>query len=140
MVKMIQDFFSKEELEKMANPDSYRHLDLVSDSADVVLQKIWNAEGFRKRARVFLMKICDVMEEAYSSSGDSPVDGLEERFNALVHFLALSKLEAEVLMFAYVRQATVFSELPERVGTNEARLFFAMAIDRAYDEVVRGMG
>ena len=113
MVKMIQAFFSKKDLEKLANPDTYRHLDLVSDSSGVVLQKIWNAEGFRKRARVLLLKICDAMMEAYSPSGDHPADELEERFNALVRFLALSKLEAEVLIFAYVRHATVFSALPE---------------------------
>lgn len=140
MVKMIQEFFSKEDLEKLANPDTYRHLDLVSDSSGVVLQKIWNAEGFRKRARVLLLKICDAMMETYAPPGDHAADELEERFNALVRFLALSKLEAEVLMFAYVRHATVFSTLPGHACGSEIRVFFAMAIDRAYDEVVRVMG
>ena len=139
VVGKFNEYFSKEEVETLCGPDKYRQIDLVSDPVAIILKKISGEDCLRARGRGFFLEIADEMMENCAESTGAEVDDFEKRFNALVEFLDLSKIEADVLLFAYVRHATVFSALPHRTFSDEIRLTFAMAIDCSYDEIVRIM-
>ena len=63
---------------------------------------------------------------------------VEKRFADLKRVLKLDDLEAEILMLAYVKDQTCF-DWPCRVEDREKPLYYAMALDRSYDEIVKAM-
>ena len=65
-------------------------------------------------------------------------DVVEIRINELAKALKLTELETEILTFAYVRNETCFS-WPIRVDDREKPLYYAMALDRSYSEVMEAM-
>ena len=75
------------------------------------------------------------MEADCKGSGD---DVVARRFGELKRVLKLDDLETEILVFAYVRDQTCFS-WPVRVEDREKPMYYAMALDRSYEEVVRAM-
>lgn len=140
VVKAVKTFFPKAALKKLTEEHAYARIDLVADSTDQILRKLWNAEGLRKKARLFCLKLCDELLNRYAEVGNLSSDGLEDRYNKLVEFLSLSDLEAEILLLGYVQYATVFKDFPEHVCREESAKFIAMAVDRSHHEVVRVLG
>lgn len=139
-IRFIKGFFSKKELDELSNPDSYKHCDFKTESIGEILEKIWNAEGFRKKAQALLLEMAEIMAESYNTPKKKEVDQVEMRFNKLAAFLKLSRLEADILLFAYIRYATVLNEMPMSFRIGEHRMGYAMAIDCSYDEIVQVMG
>ena len=134
-VELIEAAYTPAELEEMRHAKSRTcRLDL-SDSLDDVFCALWNNEESRDKCRAVLDAAREYMEADWATKGE---DILERRFAELQRVLKLNDLEAELLAFAYVRDQTCFS-WPCRVEDREKPLYYAMALDRSYDEVVKAM-
>ena len=134
-VELIELAYSEEELEDMKNVKFRRgRLDL-SDSLDEVFCALWNYGRLRRKCRIVLESICDYMLKDSKEKGK---DIVETRIGELAKLLKLSELETEILTFAYVRTETCFC-WPVRVDDREKPLYYAMALDRSYHEVMEAM-
>ena len=134
-VELIEAAYMPKELEEMRHAKSRCcRLDL-SDTLDDVFNALWNNEGSRDKCRAVLDAMREYMEADCKETGD---DIVARRFAELTRVLKLSALEAEILAFAYVRDQTCFS-WPCRVEDREKPLYYAMALDRSYDEVAKAM-
>ena len=134
-VELIEAAYSGYELEKMKHVVSRNcRLDL-SDSLDDVFNALWNNERKRDKCRAVLDAIREYMEE---DSKDGKEDVVARRFAELKRILKLSDLETEILVFSYVRDQTCFS-WPCRVEDREKPLYYAMALDRSYEEVTKAL-
>ena len=134
-IELIELAYSAEELEDMKNIKFRRgRLDL-SDSLDDVFCALWNYGRLRRKCRIVLDSICDYMRK---DSKCASSDVVEIRINELAKALKLTELETEILTFAYVRNETCFS-WPIRVDDREKPLYYAMALDRSYSEVMEAM-
>ncbi len=134
-VELIEAAYSSDEIKAMCeNPSRRCRLDLT-DSLDDIFQHLWNNAKSREKCRVILQSIKDYMVGGKPKVKDEP---LEHRFAELKRVLKLSDLEYDVLMVAYVHDQTCFS-WPCRVNDRDKPLFFAMALDRSYGEVLAVM-
>ncbi len=134
-VELIEAAYSSNEIKTMGESRSRRcRLDL-SDSLDDLFQCLWNHEKGRPTCRVVLQTIKDCMLADTPKTKD---ETLERRFLELKRVLKLSNLELDVLLVAYVRSQTCFS-WPCRVEDRDKPLYFAMALDRSYGEVLSVM-
>ena len=134
-VELIELAYSEDELEEMKNVRLRRgRLDLT-DSLDDVFCALWNYGRLRRKCRVVLDSINDYMLKDSKCKGQ---DVVEMRINELAKALKLTELETDILTFAYVRTETCFS-WPIRVDDREKPLYYAMALDRSYHEVMEAM-
>ena len=134
-VELIEAAYTPAELEEMKHAKSRAcRLDL-EDALDDVFCALWNNEDTRDKCRAVLDAAREYME---ADSAEKGADIVERRFAELARVLKLSALEADILMLAYVRDQTCFS-WPCRVEDREKPLYYAMALDRSYDEVVKAL-
>ncbi len=134
-VDLVETAYTEKELEALKNVKMRSaRLDLT-ESLDDVFCVLWNYDRLRGKCRVVLDAIRDYMLAEAPKAKDDPV---KLRLAALAKALGLSELETEILTFAYVRDQTCFS-WPLRVEDREKPLYYAMALDRSYAEVVRAM-
>ena len=134
-VELIEVAYTAKELEEMSHSKSRCNLLDFSDSLDDVFNALWNHEGSRDKCRVVLDTIREYM---LFDSCERGSDIVEKRFADLKRVLKLDDLESDILMFAYVRDQTCFS-WPLRVEDREKPLYYAMALDRSYAEVVKAL-
>ena len=134
-VELIETVYSKAELEEMKDA-RFRacRLDL-SDGLDDVFNALWNHAASRDKCRAVLDAIREYME---AECGGEAEDAVSRRFSELKRILKLDDLEAEILVLAYVRDQTCFS-WPLRVEDRDKPLYYAMALDRSYEEVVKAL-
>ena len=136
-VELVEVAYTAKELEEMSRSKSRcNRLDLT-DPLDDVFNALWNHEGSRSKCRAVLDAIHDYML-ADSADGKKGEDVMEKRFADLKRVLKLDDLEAEILMLAYVHDQTCFN-WPCRVEDREKPLYYAMALDRSYDEVAKAL-
>ena len=136
-VELVEVAYTAQEIEEMSHSKSRcNRLDLT-DSLDDVFNALWNHEGSRSKCRAVLDAIHDYMlaDSAEQKKGE---DVVEKRFADLKRVLKLDDLEAEILMLAYVHDQTCFS-WPARVEDREKPLYYAMALDRSYEEVTKAL-
>ncbi len=134
-VELIETAYTSAELEEMGKARARNcRLDL-SDPLDEVFCALWNNEGSRDKCKAVLAAAREYMESGCKDKGD---DIVASRFAELKRALKLSGLESEILIMAYIRDQTCFS-WPVRVEDREKPLYYAMALDRSYDEVVKAM-
>ena len=134
-VELIEAAYSPDELKAMSeNPSRRCRLDLT-DSLDEVFQHLWNNAKGREKCRAVLRAIGDYMIDGRPKVKDEP---LARRFAELKRVLKLSDLEYDIFLVAYVCSQTCFS-WPCRVEDRDKPLFFAMALDRSYGEVLAVM-
>ena len=134
-VELVEAAYSPEEIKAMgASRSRSSRLDL-DDSLDDLFQCLWNHEKARPTCRVVLQTIKDYMVADKPRTKD---ETLETRFREIKRVLKLSDLELDVLMVAYVCSQTCFS-WPCRVKDRDKPLYFAMALDRSYGEVLSVM-
>ena len=134
-VELIEAAYTPEEIKAMGENRSRRcRLDL-DDSLDNLFQCLWNNEKGREKCRVVLQSIKDYMVADNPKAKD---ETMERRFKELKRVLKLSDLEFDVLMVAYVRSQTCFC-WPCRVEDRDKPLYYAMALDRSYSEVMQVM-
>ena len=134
-VELIEAAYTPGEIKEMRENRSRRcRLDL-DDSLDDVFQCLWNHEKGREKCRAVLLAIKDYMLADNPKTRD---ETMEKRFLELKRVLKLSDLEFDVLMIAYVRGQTCFC-WPCRVEDRDKPLYYAMALDRSYSEVMQVM-
>lgn len=134
-VELIEMAYTAQELEEMQQSRSRRYQLNLSDSLDDVFQCIWNNERARGKCRVVLESIREYI------LADNPMRGeeaLERRFKDIRRLMKLSELECEILTLAYVRSQTCF-DWPVCVENRDKPLYYAMALDRSYSEVLKAM-
>ena len=134
-VELIEVAYTEKELDKMRNGKCRnRRLDFAA-TLDDVFCALWNNEEGRDKCRAVLDAIREYLEADCEVSDE---DFVERRFSELVRILKLNELEAELLLFAYVRDQTCFS-WPLHIRDRDKPLYYAMALDRSFDEVSRAM-
>jgi len=134
-VELIELAYTDEELETMKNVKlRSSRLDL-SDSLDDIFCALWNYERLRGKCRIVLDSIREYMQKDCSKSSN---DAVEQRFKTLSKALRLSELETEILTLTYVRDQTCFC-WPARIDDRDKPLYYAMALDRSYAEVMQAV-
>ena len=132
-VELIQAAYTEDELEEMKKSCARRERLDFSDSLNDIFRALWNHEQFRDKCRVVLDTIRECMlAETGKIRKD---DRLKNRFEELQRGLKLSDLELEILLVSYVRNQTSF-DWPCRIENREKPLYYAMALDRSYAEVL----
>lgn len=134
-VAKIEAAYAPQELEEMQKARLRSNRLDFTDPLDAVFQALWNHTKTRGKCRIVLDSIREYMVADCEKSGE---DAIEKRFRELKRVLKLSDLEAEALMVAYVRSQTCFC-WPCRVEDREKPLYYAMALDRSYAEVMKVM-
>ena len=134
-VELIETAYSKYELGKMEHAASRSCRVDLTDGLDDVFNALWNNRYKRNKCRAVLDAIREYME---ADSDDGKDDVVAHRFAELKRILKLSDIETEILVFSYVRDQTCFS-WPCRVEDREKPLYYAMALDRSYEEVVKAL-
>ena len=134
-VELIEAAYSAKEIEAMTHARSRNERLDLDCTLDDVFSALWNNEQARGKCRIVL----DAVREYMEKDCGSPVgDVVGKRLAELRRVLKLDDLEAEILALAYVRDQTCFS-WPYRVEDREKPLYYAMALDRSYAEVVKAM-
>ena len=134
-VELIEVAYTDKELEEMKNVKMRNaRLDLT-DPLDDIFCALWNYERLRGKCCTVLDSICEFMMKDTSKSDGDPV---QKRLEALAKAMNLTRLETDILTFAYVRDQTCFS-WPCRVEDRDKPLYYAMALDRSYAEVMQAM-
>ncbi len=134
-LELIQTAYTAKELEEMSRAKSRScRLDLT-DSMDDVFQTLWNTPGNRGKCRIVLGAVRECMD---ADCRDGSHDTLAQRFAELKRIMKLDDLEIEILVFSYVREQTCFS-WPTHVPDRDKPLYYAMALDRSYAEVVKAL-
>lgn len=130
-IDLIKTAYTREELDSISNGvGSRRELDFDDGLGDV-FYVLWNSEGSRRKCRVVL----DTMRKyVMSDISRKTNEAVERRFAELKRSLKLSDLEADILMFAYIRDQTCFC-WPRRIEDREKPMYYAMALDRSFAEV-----
>lgn len=135
-IELIEAAYSESEIEEMKRSRARSNRLDLADGLDDVFQAIWNHEDSRDRCRIVLESIGEYMVAECGKSRKS--ETIEGRFDEIVRVLKLDEVERDVLMLAYVKTETCF-EWPCRVEDREKPLYYAMALDRSYSEVLKVM-
>ena len=138
-VELIELAYTPAELKEMAKGRERRDRLDLEDSLDDIFTAIWNHRKYRAKCRVVLQSIVACMAEDARGRTKKEEEVLETRFRDLKNGLNLSDLEYEVLLCAYIYSETCFSWPVHRVNDREKPLYFAMALDRSLDEVLKAM-
>ncbi len=134
---LIRAACTEEEIKQMGEVPMRRFRLDLGDGTEDMLQAFWNAPKMRRKCKAVLRAVHkEILRGLARKQGP---DALEQRLAELQRVLKLSDLEREVLVFAYMLSETCLS-YPRRVDVSERPLFFAMALDRAYGEVLGAMG
>ena len=134
-IELITTAYSEEELHEMKDIH-FRHQRLdLEDPLNNVFHCLWNYEKGRDKCRVVLQAVKEYM---LADCAKTKEETLEKRFLELKRVFKLSDLEFDVLMVAYVRSQTCFC-WPCRLDDRDKPLYFAMALDRSYGEVMQVM-
>ena len=134
-VELIETAYTPEEIRAMGESGSRRNRLDLSDSLDNLFQSLWNQDRGREKCRAVLQAVKDCM---LADSPKTKNETMEKRFMELKRVFKLSDIELDLLMVAYVRSQTCFS-WPCHVEDRDKPLYFAMAVDRSYSEVVKVM-
>ena len=134
-VELVEAAYSPAELDEMAKARSRASRLDLSDALDDVFCALWNHGGSRDKCRAVLDAALEYMK---AESEDKGEDVLERRFAELTRALKLGDLEAELLILAYVCDQTCFN-WPIRIEDRDKPLYYAMALNRSYDEVVQAL-
>jgi len=135
-VELVEAAYPPAELDEMAKARSRAcRLDL-SDPLDDVFCALWNNEGSRGKCRAVLEAALEYMEADCEDRGE---DVVGRRFAELARALKLGDLEAELLVLAYVCDQTCSSWPVHHVEDRDKPLYYAMALDRSYDEVSQAL-
>lgn len=134
-VELIEAVYTPKEIEAMSARRRCRSRLDLTDSLDEVFQALWNSEKGRAKCREILLAIKDYMIE---DNGTAKNETVEKRFLELKRVLKLSDVEFGVLLVAYICRETCFS-WPVSVDDRDKPLYYAMALDRSYAEVMKAM-
>lgn len=137
-IELIECAYTDEELKAMCGRRFLR--DRTSLDVDLSLKRIfntlWNKEKSHQKCRLVINALLEQMVSSYKRKRKEEI--LESRFNELARLLKLEELERQILILVYVIAETSFT-WPYRIHDREKILYYAMALDRGYEEVARAM-
>ena len=134
-VELIEAAYTPKEMASLTN-EMLRGSKLdLSNPLDQVFEVLWNRDWARKKCRAVLGAARTFME-TQSDSGKQDI--VARRFAEIVNVLHLNPLESEILTLAYVLDQT-FLCFPMRVSDREKPLYYAMALDKSYNEVAAAL-
>lgn len=134
-VRLLLDAFTEQELAKLGAVQMAHGRFEPCGPLNEIFRLVWNDEDGRGRLRVVLDAIRDYLEHV---CGTVEENAIERRFGDLKRVLKLSDLEGEIVVLAYLCGETGFV-WPCRVEICERPLYYAMALDRSYDEVCEAL-
>ena len=133
---IIRGNFSEKELKPLVEAKE-EQLELDRDNTGFMLKRIWNDKPLRKGCRAVLKIMRDrILRKLVPGEDDVR---FERRFIDLCKFLGLDKVESDLFMLLYVRTATVFDDFPVAEENSDRPIYYSMAIDRSYPEVLKAL-
>ena len=136
VAEMIRIHYTKAELSPLTECGR-DPLDLEVDGVNEMLARIWNEKPLRKMLRRLLELMKNrVLDHLEVGEDDAAFD---TRFANLCSFMNLNEVEADLFMLMFVRRDTIFDDFPENEKIMERPLYYAMAIDRSYSEVLKAL-
>lgn len=132
--EMIKAAYTDDELKAISARLVHRDLRIESDPLDVTLALLWNSGVEREKCRALLgdMKAYMIGD---ADEAKAPREEIENRFDELQETFRLNDLEREILTLSYLARETGFC-WPHRLETRDKALYYAMAVDRDYAEVL----
>ena len=136
VAEMIRIHYTKAELSPLTECGR-DPLDLEVDGVNEMLARIWNEKPLRKMLR----RLLELMKNRILAHLDVGEDdaAFDARFANLCSFMNLNEVEADLFMLMFVRRDTIFDDFPENEKIMERPLYYAMAIDRSYSEVLKAL-
>lgn len=134
-VELIRAAYTADEMNELENARLRCNRIDLSDPLTDVFTKLWNQARARNKCKIILDAICEYMELAWGNGAGDPFKG---RVESLRKALKLSDLETDILLVAYIRNETYF-RWPCRVDNRGKSLYYAMAVDRSYAEVMKAL-
>lgn len=136
VVELIKTAYPSDVLDAYCSKErSHRERLDFSDSVSNMFQELWNTDGARDVCREILMTAAEYILEGEGKGANEPV---ARRFRTLRNALKLTDVEADILAVTYIRETTCFC-WPTRLDNREKPLYYAMAIDRSYGEVLKAL-
>lgn len=135
-VELIKAAFKEEELKEMEHVWPRSNRVELTDSLDNIFQELWNNEKYRDRVKIILESIQEYLIK--DSEQVNKQEQIAQRFAYLTKGLKLNEIEADITLLVYIQRQTCF-EWPCRVSNQEKPLYYAMALDRSYGEVLKVM-
>ena len=136
VVSLVLAAFEDDELDEMASANERRaRLDL-NDSADEILNSLWNNKKYTRKARLVAGKIAEIFQRGLSE--DNEPDPVEQRVGELQRVLKLSDVEREIMLFAYLKRECNL-DYPRHVDNAEKPVFYAMALNISHGEILKAM-
>ena len=133
---IIGDSFSDKELKPLIEAKDAK-LELDSDCIGFMLKRIWNEKPLRKKCRAVLKLMRDrILDGLVAGEEDAR---FERRFVDLRKFLGLNKVEGDLLMLTYIISSTSFDDFPVEEDVADRPLYYAMAVDHSYPEVLAAL-
>lgn len=120
--------FSKRELEEMVDEDDLRlHIPRTFSA-------LWHESQARQRMQAVVEEMAAVGCETLRQRDRGGTDAFESRFTRFCDAVQLSALEREIFLVSYLIHLRLFS-FPVSVSAQRAPYYYAMTVDRSYDEV-----
>lgn len=131
---LIQAAYTDKELQEMTEDRPRRYRLDFTDSVQEMLACLWNASSSHDKCLLVLKAARNIVLAGLARRRKKKED-LEARIDELQRVLKLSDVEREILTFSYLKMETCLS-YPRRVDTAEVPMYFAMALNRSYSEIM----
>lgn len=95
---------------------------------------LWHEGVSRRRTQVVVEEMVAVGCETLRERDGGRADDFEKRFTRFCDAIQLDELERDILLVSYLIHLRIFS-FPVSVSAQRAPYYYAMAVDRSYDEV-----
>ncbi len=131
-VDLIMTAYDMNEIQTLTKVPNPRYRLNFNGSLDEIFEALWHNQEMRKKCRVILEGIKNYL---VAKNPINTKDALAKRFTGIKKTFKLSDLESEVLILTYlVREGSFF--WPCRIQVRDKFRFYAMALDRSFDEVL----
>ncbi len=133
----VKAAYSPTDLRRLQSRGSDEGLDLERDDPSETIGKLWCVEGLRATCKALTRALVRAALRDLPASDKTEM--LEARFHDLQKAFKLTDLEREIMIFSYIINTSRF-ELPVHHIDSQRKLnYFAMALDRSYEEVVAAL-
>ena len=136
VVSLVLAAFEDDELDELASTNERRARLDFNDTADEILNSLWNNKKYTRKARLVAIKMAEIFLRDLSE--DTEPDPVEQRVGELQRVLKLSDIEREIMLFTYLKRECNL-DYPRHVDNSEKPVFYAMALDVSHGEILKAM-
>ncbi len=137
ILRMIRAAYTELEYKDMLSAEPRRIRLDPGDSGSEILTEVWNQGVSRRKFRILVRGLYDLMKEAVKPCPKN--DPIRARINELRKTLKLSALETDILLVAYALRVTVLNDTDSRIRTAERPDFIAMALNMPVERIRESM-